>query len=141
MKFTVRGIPIPQGTVRAFVAGGRARIASDANRANSPLGAWRAAIRTEAQIAMAGRPTMTAPVVVVAWFELPRPASLPKRVTEPDAKPDIDKLIRALLDGMTGVVFVDDAQVCSISAAKRYGPQPGVYVTVEEQGVGRRKAA
>lgn len=141
LQFTVRGLPVAQGTARAFVAGGRARIATDANRLNSPLGAWRAAIRSEAQRAMevTAEPTITAPVSVIAWFTLPRPVSLPKRVTEPDAKPDIDKLLRALLDGLTGVVIADDAQVISVCGVKQYGPDPGVTVTIVRRGTGRRR--
>lgn len=139
VQFTVRGVPVAQGTARAFVAGGRARIATDANRLSSPLGAWRAAIRTEAQAAMREQPTISGPVSVIAWFTLPRPVSLPKRVTEPDAKPDIDKLLRALLDGITGVVVADDALVVAVSAVKQYGPDPGVTVTVARRGVGRRR--
>lgn len=36
------------------------------------------------------------------------------------SKPDEDKMVRAVLDGLTGVVFKDDAQVDIILAYKRY---------------------
>lgn len=36
-------------------------------------------------------------------------------------RPDLDNLIKAILDGLNGIAFKDDAQVCSISAIKEYG--------------------
>ena len=47
-------------------------------------------------------------------------------------KPDLDKLIRAVLDGLTGVAYVDDSQVILIQATKTYGINEGVWVTVEQ---------
>ena len=48
-------------------------------------------------------------------------------------KPDADKLARAVLDGLTRVAWVDDAQVCELRAVKRYalrGEPEGVEVTL-----------
>ena len=45
-------------------------------------------------------------------------------------KPDIDKLLRALLDAMTGVVYVDDSQVACIWATKEYGQTAETVVSV-----------
>lgn len=36
--------------------------------------------------------------------------------------PDVDKLTRTVLDALSGVVFRDDAQVCSLDAIKTYRP-------------------
>lgn len=51
----------------------------------------------------------------------------PREVTN---KPDLDKIVRAVLDACTGVVWRDDAQVYWVEAEKVYGPRPGVDVTV-----------
>lgn len=40
----------------------------------------------------------------------------------PSQKPDVDKLVRNALDGMTGVVYRDDGQVVQLVAQKRYAP-------------------
>lgn len=46
---------------------------------------------------------------------------------------DIDKLVRAVLDAMTKVVYADDAQVVALlSVWKLYGPQAGLWVQVRE---------
>jgi crossover junction endodeoxyribonuclease RusA len=139
VTFRVRGVPVPQGTARAFVAGGRAFLATDANRLSSPIGAWRAAIRSEAQDAMRDAPLLAGAVSIHAGFALPRPLSLPRRITQADARPDLDKLARSLLDALTGVVIRDDAQVVALDVAKRYdSEQPGVAVSVRELPGGRR---
>ena len=49
-------------------------------------------------------------------------------------KPDIDKLARTVLDGLTGVYFTDDCQVCFLHALKGYGPQNGCQVTITKLG-------
>ena len=44
---------------------------------------------------------------------------------------DLDKLERAILDCMTGIVYVDDSQVVDIKSTKRYTTNtPGVWVTI-----------
>lgn len=48
-------------------------------------------------------------------------------------KPDTDNLIKLLKDCMTKARFwKDDAQVASEITEKFYGPEPGIYVKVEE---------
>lgn len=139
VTFTVRGLPIAQGTARAFVRGGHAVLATDANRTNSPLGAWRAAIRTEGQRAMGERPPLDGPLSLAVTFWMPSPKShyTAKGVLRPTApawhtgKPDADKLLRALADGLTNVVIRDDALLASILVLKCYGEIPGCAVSVK----------
>lgn len=38
----------------------------------------------------------------------------------PSVKPDIDKLCRATMDALTGILFADDSQVCELNARKHY---------------------
>lgn len=68
-------------------------------------------------------------VTVLAYFYYTPPQSwskkrkleLIKKVVVPKTtKPDIDNLKKAVLDGMNGVVFADDALVFRISAEKAY---------------------
>jgi Holliday junction resolvase RusA-like endonuclease len=98
--------------------------------------AWRTAIAFEAAQAMEGRPVMEGPLVVTARFYLPRPRTAPARIVVPATRPDIDKLARALLDGLTGVVFRDDSQVVTLDAGKRFDVEydriPGVWVYVRD---------
>lgn len=63
-------------------------------------------------------------------FLMPKPKTS-KRIW-PSVTPDIDKLARAVLDGLTRWQYVeDDALVCSLEASKQYAlgeQEPGVWV-------------
>ena len=48
----------------------------------------------------------------------------------PTVKPDIDHLIRAIFDSLTGITYFDDGQVVEVTARKIYGEVPGVTVIV-----------
>lgn len=127
VRISVRGIPRPQGSHRAFVVRGRAHI-TDSNKG---LKAWRDVVAFCAQTAAPPK-LMDGPVSVHIDFVLPRPKSLPKKI--PDwwhiKKPDVDKLTRAVLDALTGVVFRDDSQVVEVLARKSYGT-PGAEIVVD----------
>ena len=67
-------------------------------------------------------------VVVIIYRALPK--STPKRVTcEPfTVKPDCDNVLKAVMDGLNGVAFYDDAQVVETHFYKRErGRTPGEY--------------
>ena len=114
MRIVVRGIPAPQGSKR-HVGGGRMVEMSRA------VGPWREAVRAETQRAMNGTPPMAGPLSVQLAFWLPRPKSAPKKVLYPAKRPDLDKLVRAVFDGLTeGRVWADDSQVVNLGARKRY---------------------
>ena len=124
----MRGIPAAQGSKR-HVGGGRMVESSRA------VGPWREAVRAETQRAMGTSGPLHGPLYVDARFWLPRPASLPKRIRYPAKRPDLDKLARALLDGLTeGGAWGDDGQVVSLAVSKRYvgdGAAPGCTVQIE----------
>ena len=49
--------------------------------------------------------------------------------------PDLDKLTRAVLDALTGVLYLDDKQVIELHARKQYAlypAGPGARITVTE---------
>lgn len=129
IAFDVTGTPVPQGSTRAFVVNGRA-VTTSASGQN--LKHWRQSIAQAAQDARNGEfADKGVPVAIRLTFELQRPKSTPKRITRPTTKPDLDKLIRASLDALTGVVFADDSQVVQIETVKVYAEgAPGVSVLI-----------
>lgn len=80
------------------------------------------------------------PVVVNILFRMPIPKSCTKKqiaemeanLQKPAKRPDIDNLIKAVLDGLNGVAYFDDKQVVAISAAKVYGAVSGTKVSIDE---------
>jgi Holliday junction resolvase RusA-like endonuclease len=157
VAFTVYGKPEPQGSVRAFVptykngepmrrAGGS--IIVNLTSTNAALKAWRKGAQKDIAAALEEdglTPGATPdPVRVEATFYLQRPkahcgtgrnantvkASAP---AYPVGRPDVDKLLRALLDALTGTVVADDSQVVEALARKVYcGPhdEPRCEVSV-----------
>jgi Holliday junction resolvase RusA-like endonuclease len=47
-------------------------------------------------------------------------------------KPDLDNIVKHLLDVLRGMVYRDDKQIVSIAARKQYGDPPRWYVSVCE---------
>lgn len=127
LDFICYGRPEPQGSARAFVRNGKAHVTSD----NKKLRPFRSEL-TRMALHHAGEqslPLFSDAVTVVMTFFFARPKSANKR-RFPSVKPDLDKLIRAVLDSLTGVAFKDDAQVVHVTASKMYGDVEGVRVIV-----------
>ena len=127
IKFFVAGEPAPKGSTKSFpYRRNNGHLGVSTTNANPKTAPWEARVSCEAQRAFldAEQRMFDGAVEVRMTFHLPRPASLPKRVTWPiKRKFDVDKLARAILDGLTGVAFVDDGQVVRIMATKRYGAE------------------
>jgi Holliday junction resolvase RusA-like endonuclease len=134
ITFTVHGTPQPQGSTKAFIPKGwkRAVLTSD----NKRLRPWRQDLSFIAQEAMtkAGAELTEGPVEVAVTFYFARPKSLKKAVTEKTTKPDLDKLLRGLLDSLTGIVYRDDAQVVRSAQRKEFGLPERAEVLVEIGG-------
>jgi crossover junction endodeoxyribonuclease RusA len=125
----VVGLPAPQGSKRHV--GNGVMIESSAN-----VAPWRVSVAFHVRQAMirdrhAGW-TSGEPVFLIAAFYLTRPRTVRRDV--PSVRPDLDKLLRATLDGLTtsGVVG-DDAQIVTIMTSKDYaadGDGPGAVLTL-----------
>jgi Holliday junction resolvase RusA-like endonuclease len=50
----------------------------------------------------------------------------------PTTRPDLSNYIKMVEDALIKVVFLDDNQVVSLMARKRYGEIPGIRVEIEE---------
>lgn len=135
MRIEVAGIPAPQGNHRVSRAGA----IYETSRA---VGPWREAVRAETQRALEQLPErdgfLEGPVAVKIVFRLPRPKSAPKSTRQPAKRPDLDKLCRAVLDGLTdGHAFADDGQVVKLYAVKQFAGDgdhfgPGARIWIEE---------
>ncbi len=133
MRIEVAGLPAPQGSKTRTPQGGM----RESSRA---VGPWREAVRAETQRACgtlghAPLPAPGEPVAVEMTFYLPRPRSAPRRVRWPAKRPDVDKLARAVLDGLVaGGAFADDGQVVWLGASKVFaggGMPPGCVIYVQ----------
>lgn len=135
--FTVVGTPAPQGSHSAVVRGSRAIVIEGASTTGRQAHrAWREAVAWEAraQTLSGGAVGDDVPVAVTVDFYMPKPKSRPKRAVWCDRKPDLDKLVRSTLDGLSdGGLVRHDSRVVKVSASKRYagpGEPTGALVTV-----------
>lgn len=120
LTFTVYGAAQPKGSARAFMPkGARFPIVTADNPKSKP---WQQLVAEGASRALAasGGEQYQGAVALTVTFWLPRPKSLPKRVLAHLKKPDLDKLLRAVKDALTKVVWQDDSQVVLVVATKRY---------------------
>jgi len=82
----------------------------------------------------------TGPVAMHIHVGKQVPASKSKRTRQamlageirPATKPDLDNVIKAVLDGCNGVAYLDDRQIVELTATAHYAESPGVRVVIEE---------
>lgn len=134
IQFTVPGEPVAKGRARASSVQGHIRMHTPQKTVNyESMVAW------VAQQAMAGKTPLTGPVMLSVYAVFQPPKSWSKKLQKLNLetpqfvvkKPDFDNLLKALCDGMNGVVWVDDSQVAAIGQCRKvYGDRPRVEVTV-----------
>ncbi len=146
IAFTIYGRPQQRGSKSPWnpkrgdgslvMKNGKPVIATmDSNKKSKP---WMAAVAAAAGEVMDGRDLLTGPVRLTVTFYFSRTKahygtgrnagrlkdSAPARHAQ---TPDLAKLIRCLEDGMTGVVWRDDKQVCC------YGESSRQWTTAQER--------
>ena len=79
-----------------------------------------------------------AKVTIVAYCEVPKSTSntVKERMLgnsiSPTKKPDIDNIVKIVLDSMNKFAFKDDTQITKIEVEKLYGNEEKLYVRIEE---------
>ena len=116
LVITVTGaVPAPQGSKSISRSG----VMYEANPRLKP---WRSLVTSQAMLERSARglEMLLGPVEVEIIFTLPKPKTA-GRFAQPDKKPDVDKLSRAVLDGLTeAAIWKDDGQVVKLIASKVY---------------------
>lgn len=135
IRFTVLGTPRPQGSMRAFWKPGMQQpvVTSD----NKKLKPWRQEMAATAMEYAQGRtlPVFgdSVPVEVTLNFYFSRPKSATeKKRPAMTVKPDSDKLLRAVLDSLKGILVHDDAQIIEFHVRKHYGGPDRVEIELRE---------
>lgn len=133
--FTIPGEPVAKARARATMIAGRARMYTPAKTER-----FEARVALFAQQAMAGRPPLEGAVALTVVALFPVSESWPKKRKAAalegrelhTKKPDLDNIIKAVKDGMNGIVWRDDAQVAILRECRKgYDALPRVHVMVE----------
>jgi Holliday junction resolvase RusA-like endonuclease len=120
LQFTIDGNAKPQGSKTGFVRNGRVVMVEAVKGSRE----WRQEVVKAAKAAAsaAGLQTIdrSIPVNVAVEFFFDKPKSVTRQL--PSVKPDLDKLLRNILDGLTEAqIWEDDCQCVTVTAQKRYG--------------------
>lgn len=127
MIIWIPGKPIPQGSKNAFVnpRTGKAVMVEAAKGFKE----WRKIVADTAREAVGPDwVLLDEPLEMIAEFYLEPPAKS-KWPDRPAGKPDCSKLIRAVEDSLTGVVYRDDSLIVTSHIEKHWG-EPGVRITI-----------
>lgn len=143
LSFTVPAIPVAQPRQRSRTIRTKTgrEFAHNYTPARHPVNAFKASVQLAAHQKVArasnGVP-YDGPIELIATFVMPRPRvkvwkRKPMRREPHIARPDIDNLLKALADALSGILWRDDAQVYAVDAGKVIAAgdeTPHVEVTV-----------
>jgi Holliday junction resolvase RusA-like endonuclease len=121
-SFTLVGNPITKLRPRFSKTKGKVRTYStqtdDANTV-----AWQLIARME------GDPPLEGPLAVSVLLTFARPKSKPN-AAHYTVKPDLDNLVKWILDCGNNIIWKDDRQIIKIDASKIYGDNPSTHLTI-----------
>ncbi|MBU9293086.1 RusA family crossover junction endodeoxyribonuclease [Burkholderia multivorans] len=135
VEFVVPGAPVAKGRPKFARRGAHVTIYTPETTER-----YENLVKMAARAAMRSTAPYAGPIRLIVHIGLPIPASWSmKRQGEAAAgaigatkKPDADNVVKALKDGMNGVVYVDDGQVVDLWVSKRYARTPGVRIEAIE---------
>lgn len=147
LTFTVYGVAAPAGSKTSGQRKDGSRFVRDSSRRAAP---WKDDVKRSAGEAMERRTFTTdgdslvsGPLMLAVRFVVPRPKGhygarglRPSAPAYPTTRPDITKLLRAVEDALTGIVWRDDAQVVEQVARKVYGEPARCEIAVTPLSTG-----
>jgi len=133
------GEPRGKGRPRSRIARGKAGQQFVAVYTDAQTRAYEKALAWAGKIAMGARQPLSGPlaVAVEAVMGVPASWSRPKRdsalagVVRPTGAPDVDNMLK-VIDGLHGIVFVNDSQIVEARIIKRYGENPRLHIEISE---------
>jgi Holliday junction resolvase RusA-like endonuclease len=133
ITFTVPGQPQGKGRAKIVKIGGFSRMATPAKTV-----AYEGLVAHAAQQAMRGAPPIETACACNVFIDCQVPASWSQKKQRmalagevlPTTKPDIDNVVKAVFDGLNGVLWRDDVLVVDVRIRKRYSATPCVRVEV-----------
>ena len=130
-EFTIEGVPIAKG---------RPRVCRNHTYTPQRTKDYESLVEWSWNMKYGNLKPSDKPIKVYIKFFMAIPKSAGKKtaiemVGKPNIKrPDIDNLIKSILDGLNGLAFNDDNQVYAITAERVYGEVPKTVVWLSEEG-------
>lgn len=131
MKIIIEGEPVAQGRPRFSSRNGFVRVHDPQKSSN-----YKKLVRSVAQRQVSEPIDKPISLLIDVYRSIPQSFSKKKHLEavegrlRPITKPDIDNYIKGILDGLNGVVWVDDNRIISLTVNKYYSEQPRVEVEI-----------
>ena len=135
IMFTVYGHPVAKGRPR-FSTRGKFPVAYTPEKTKT----YETEVGMMARAAMGASEVLEGALETFIYVTFPVPPSYSKKRTEAclnntekhTKRPDLDNVIKAVIDGMDKIVFNNDSQITSIHSTKVYGEVAKVEVMVRQ---------
>jgi Holliday junction resolvase RusA-like endonuclease len=135
IMFTIYGHPIAKGRPR-FSTRGKFPVAYTPEKTKT----YESEVGMMAKAAMGASKVLEGALEAFIYVTFPVPPSYSKKRTEAclndvekhTKRPDLDNVIKAVIDGMDKIVFNNDSQITSIHSTKVYGEVAKVEVMVRQ---------
>lgn len=133
--FTVYGEPVAKGRPR-FSTRGKFPVAYTPEKTKT----YESEVGMMAKVAMGASGAFKGALEAFIYVTFPIPPSYSKKRAEAclndsekhTKRPDLDNVVKAVIDGMDKIVFDNDSQITSIHATKVYGQVAKVEVMVKQ---------
>lgn len=135
ITFAIYGDPVAKGRPK-FAKRGNHVMAYTPKKTHD----YESEVALMAKAAMGSSEPIETPVAVYIHVTFAIPPSYSKKRREAclngserhTKKPDLDNCVKAVTDGMNGIVYQDDSQITSLHATKVYGTTAMVEVMIKE---------
>lgn len=133
VTFAVYAVPIAQPRQRSAVVAGQVRTYTPAKH---PVNIFKGQVVLDWRRTVGDMSPIDEPMWLRVLFALPRPKAKCRKKDGTSrlrhaSKPDIDNLVKSLVDALTGLAWTDDRLISEVHATKVYagvGEQPHVEV-------------
>lgn len=138
LHLIIPGVPVAQPRPRGTAKGGKRVHVYQAKKTHA-IHTFKATAKIVASAAMKGSPPWTEPLSISVQFVFGRVNRLnhkkyPTWRLPMSVTPDIDNLLKAVLDGLNGVLWADDRQVCKVQDLSKWyaavGEEPKTVLMV-----------
>ena len=79
-------------------------------------------------------------VSAIAYYQIPKKTKKSNKLLMikvemlPTKKPDIDNIMKVVLDALNGIAYHDDSQVCKVNFMKMYSEDPRLKILIRNVG-------
>lgn len=136
VKFEVLGVPVGKGRPKFSTVNGHAVAYTPAKTVNYETLVQLAYQQQIGSFMFDKNKPLRA--VIRAFFPIPKSTSKKKREQMRDLRilhtkrPDVDNIVKAVLDALNGVAYYDDSQVAEVLISKAYAEVPKVMIELYE---------